>query len=115
MAVLVDPAVWPWKGRRWAHMVSDVSYEELHRFAELLGVPRRAFQGDHYDIPEELRRRAVELGAVSVGSRVLLRRLKGAGLRLPPAQRRQLPRQVGPGQVFQSGERLGGDVQPGAV
>ena len=81
MAVLVDPAVWPWRGRRWAHLVSDVSYDELHGFAERLGVPRGAFQGDHYDVPTELRERAVALGAEPVPARELLARLTAAGLR----------------------------------
>ena len=81
MAVLVDPAVWPWRGRRWAHLVSDVSYDELHEFAERLGVPRGAFQGDHYDVPTELRERAVALGAEPVPARELLARLTAAGLR----------------------------------
>ena len=50
MAVLIDSPVWPWRGRRWSHLVSDVSYEELHAFAGTeLGIPRRAFQGDHFD------------------------------------------------------------------
>ena len=31
--ILVDPAVWPWRGRRWAHLVSDHSIDELHDFA----------------------------------------------------------------------------------
>jgi carbamoylphosphate synthase small subunit len=43
--------------------------------------PRRAFQGDHYDIPDWLRDDAVELGAVEVDARVLVRRLRAAGLR----------------------------------
>ena len=79
--ILVDAAVWPLRGRKWAHLVSDESYDELHAFAESLGVPRRAFQGDHYDIPSELRDLALELGATAVESRELLRRLKAAGLR----------------------------------
>jgi hypothetical protein len=79
--ILVDPAVWPHRGRRWAHLVSDVSYDELHAFAERLGIPRRAFQGDHYDIPSELREHALAEGATAVSSRELLRRLQGAGLR----------------------------------
>src|SRR4029450_3718553 len=55
VAVLIDTPVWPWRGRRWSHLVSDVSYEELHAFVETeLGIPRRAFQGDHYDVPEDL-------------------------------------------------------------
>lgn len=77
----MDPAVWRWRGELWSHLVSDVSYEELHGFAGRLGVPRRAFQGDHYDIPAWLREQAVALGAEPVRSRELLARLKGAGLR----------------------------------
>jgi len=79
--ILVDPAIWPHRGRQWAHLVSDVSYDELHDFAERLGIPRRAFQGDHYDIPTELRDQAVGIGAVEVTSRELLQRLVAAGLR----------------------------------
>jgi len=90
VAVLIDNPVWPWRGRRWSHLVSDVSYEELHAFvAAELGVPRRAFQGDHYDIPEDLYDVAVAAGAQPVGARELLSRLSAAGLRVrkprPPA------------------------------
>ena len=90
VTVLIDSPVWPWRGRRWSHLVSDVSYDELHAFAAAeLGIPRRAFQGDHYDIPEDLYDVAVAAGAVPVGSRELLRRLMAAGLRIrkprPPA------------------------------
>ena len=85
--VLVDSPVWPGKGRAagrlWAHLVSDVSYEELHAFAERLGVPRRGFERDHYDIPSELVPVAIELGAVQVQSREIVRRLIAAGLRRP--------------------------------
>jgi hypothetical protein len=82
VAVLIDPPVWPWRGRRWSHLVSDVSYDELHAFvAAELGVPRRAFQGDHYDIPEDLYQVAVTAGAEAVSCRELLTRLRAAGLR----------------------------------
>ncbi len=81
MAILVDEAIWPWRGRRWAHLVSDVSYQELHEFAARLGVDRKAFQGDHYDVPTEVRLEAIAMGAEAVGARELLRRLRGAGLR----------------------------------
>jgi hypothetical protein len=75
--------VWPWRGRRWSHLVSDVSYDELHAFVTTeLGIPRRAFQGDHYDVPDELYEVAVAAGAEPVGGRELLARLVGAGLRL---------------------------------
>ena len=69
-------------------MVSDTSFEELHEFAASRGIPRRSFHGDHYDIPEEYRDDMVRAGAEEVGSRELLRRLRAAGLRLTPEQRR---------------------------
>ena len=69
MTVLIDTPVWHWRGRLWSHLVSDVSYEELHAFvAAELGIPRRAFQGDHYDVPEELYQRAVDLRIKSAGA-----------------------------------------------
>ena len=89
--ILVDPAMWPKRGRHWAHLVSDQSHDELHAFAEQLGLPPRAFHRDHYDIPAELRDRALELGAHAVSSRELLRRLQQAGLR---RKRGELPREV---------------------
>ena len=88
MAILVDDPLWHWRGRRWCHLVSDTDLDELHAFAASVGIPRRGFQGDHYDIPEEFRPDVVAAGATEVGSRELLRRLRGAGLRLTPAQRR---------------------------
>ena len=62
MTVLVDPAMWPGHGRLWCHLVSDESYAELHDFAERVGLPRRAFDRDHYDVPAE-RRDAARHGA----------------------------------------------------
>jgi hypothetical protein len=79
--ILVDRAIWPWRGRRWAHLVSDVGHDELHAFAARLGIPRLAFQDDHYDIPAEVRERAVALGATPVDGTELVRRLHAAGLR----------------------------------
>ncbi len=86
--ILVDEARWPWRDRLWAHLVSDESYEELHDFASRLGLPRRAFQGDHYDVPADYRLRAIEMGARPVPSRQLVSRLRAAGLRVRPAGRR---------------------------
>lgn len=89
MTILIDEARWHHRGRKWCHLVSDESYDELHAFADRTGIPRRGFQGDHYDIPEEFRAELIEAGAVVVESRELLRRLKGAGLRLSPAARQR--------------------------
>ncbi|MFD5798593.1 DUF4031 domain-containing protein [Streptomyces diastatochromogenes] len=83
MTVYIDPPSWPGHGRMWSHLVSDVSYDELHRFAEELGAPRRAFERDHYDIPSHRYADAVAAGAVEIGSKELVRRLTEAGLRRP--------------------------------
>jgi hypothetical protein len=89
MAILIDEARWWFRDRRWCHLVSDASLDELHRFAAAHDIPRRGFQGDHYDVPEELRPVLIAGGAQVVPSRELVRRLRDAGLRLTPAQRRQ--------------------------
>ncbi len=81
MAVLIDPPAVPARGRLWSHLVSDTSYDELHAFADALGLPRRAFDRDHYDLPGEWYDDAVAAGAEPVSSRELVRRLAGAGLR----------------------------------
>ena len=83
MAVLIDPPAWPAHGRLWSHLVSDVSYDELHEFAGAVGVPRRAFEGDHYDVPQERYHQMVAAGARPVRSRDLLRALQRSGLRVP--------------------------------
>ena len=86
--ILIDEPRWWHRGRRWCHLVSDESYAELHEFVAALGIPRSAFQGDHYDIPEEYRAGVIAAGARVVESRELVRRLRAAGLRLSPARRR---------------------------
>ncbi|MFM9050618.1 MAG: DUF4031 domain-containing protein [Actinomycetota bacterium] len=87
MTLLLDEAHWHWRGRLWCHLVSDTSLHELHAFAERIGIPKRAFQGDHYDIPEEARGVAIEEGAMAVTSREIVTALYAAGLRLRPHER----------------------------
>ncbi|MDH6609112.1 hypothetical protein M2164_004747 [Streptomyces sp. SAI-208] len=81
MTVYIDPPTWPGHGRLWSHLISDVSFDELHAFAEELGVPSRAFERDHYDIPAHRYADVVAAGAVEVSSREVVRLLTGAGLR----------------------------------
>lgn len=81
MAILIDPPAWPAHGRLWAHLVSDVSYDELHTFAAAHGVPRRGYERDHYDVPADTYKALVAAGASPVSSRVLLERLTRSGLR----------------------------------
>jgi len=83
VAVLVDPAIWPRHGRRFAHLASDTSFEELHAFAAAMGVPPREFHRDHYDVTDELRLAAVEAGAHPITTRELVARLRASGLRRP--------------------------------
>ena len=54
---------------RFCHLLADTR-AELHQMAEALGIPAAYFQDHpwrwHHDLPEVLRARAVELGAVEV-------------------------------------------------
>ena len=81
MTVYIDPPIWPGHGRFWSHLISDNSYEELHAFAEALGLPRRAFERDHYDVIADRYPVAVQAGAQPVSSREIVRLLSAAGLR----------------------------------
>ena len=64
---------------RWSHLLAD-DPEELHAMAAALGIGPRGYQRhrrsaalNHYDVPEALRRRAIELGAVAVTWRDMAR------------------------------------------
>ncbi|HYN97183.1 MAG TPA: DUF4031 domain-containing protein [Pilimelia sp.] len=105
----VDPPAWPARGRLWSHLISDVSYAELHAFAELLGAPRRAFERDHYDLPAERFPVAVWLGARVVPGREIVARLRASGLRRrrSAGQGGQLPAQVVPGRLVVPGVQAG--------
>lgn len=81
MTVLIDAPTWPGHGRLWSHLVSDTSYDELHAFAAGIGLPRRAFERDHYDVVEERFDAALAAGAELVSSREIVARLHAAGLR----------------------------------
>jgi alkanesulfonate monooxygenase SsuD/methylene tetrahydromethanopterin reductase-like flavin-dependent oxidoreductase (luciferase family) len=57
---------------RWSHLTADDA-EELHAFAEQLGLRRAWFQDHHrdptrhhYDLSDPARERAIESGAVAV-------------------------------------------------
>lgn len=88
--ICVDEPRWWHQGRRWAHLISDTGLDELHAFATALGLRRVGFQGDHYDVPDELHGRALAAGATLLDSREVVARLRAAGLRR--RGRRRLPR-----------------------
>jgi hypothetical protein len=81
MAIYIDPPIWPGHGHLWSHMISDQSYEELHTFAARIGIPRRGFERDHYDVISEHYALAVAAGAQPVRSREIVTLLTAAGLR----------------------------------
>jgi len=83
VAILIDPAHWPGHGRLWSHVASDLNLAELHAFARSMGIPERAFDRDHYDVPAERYEQIVAAGARPVSSRVLVAALRAAGLRTP--------------------------------
>ncbi len=122
MAVLIDEPRWRHRDRLWSHVVSDTSFEELHAFAERVGIPRRGFHGDHYDAPSEFYDELVAAGAVPTPSREVVRRLRAAGLRLTPAARRVVlgqgsaavpsPSLVLSGEISRTGRALGADDEP---
>jgi hypothetical protein len=83
MAILIDSfyngtrgPVRYWR-RRCGHLVSDTSLEELHEFAESLGLRREWFQEKsipHYDLTGEVYELALERGATLVTSREIVSR-----------------------------------------
>lgn len=87
MAILIDPPAWPAHGTLWSHLVSDAGYDELHAFARRLGIPRRSFDLDHYDLPASRYDDAVVLGARPVTAKEVVHALRDSGLRVRQADR----------------------------
>lgn len=75
MAVYVDNEQIQWRGKKWCHLVAD-SLDELHGFADLLGLRRGWFQDrasyPHYDVTVSVRERALQLGAMHGDRRTII-------------------------------------------
>lgn len=67
----------------WSRLASDTSLSELHAFAAHMGLPRRSFIADHYEVPAERYRAMIDAGAVPTSPRNLLAAIVTAGLRKP--------------------------------
>ena len=80
MTVYIDAPTWPGHGRLWSHLVSDVSYAELHAFAAGSGC-RPGLRAGPLRRDRGTLRSAVTAGAVPVSSREIVARLNAAGLR----------------------------------
>lgn len=74
--IYVDtPTKHPGKRKLYSHMMSDVSLDELHRFARENGIGKHFFhKGNHYDIREDEYNRLVsEFKVKVVDSRYLVK------------------------------------------
>jgi hypothetical protein len=75
MAVYVDSEAIRWRDREWCHLVAD-TLEELHVFADRLGLQRRWFQDrgryPHYDVTMAVRSKALRMGAVDADRATLI-------------------------------------------
>lgn len=71
------------RGLRMSHMIADTD-GELHAMADLIGIARRYYQGDHYDVCLLRRARAVDYGAVEITMRqcAAMARLRKLGMPL---------------------------------
>jgi Protein of unknown function (DUF4031) len=66
-----------YRHRRCGHLVSDSSLEELHAFAESLGLKRAWLHVKsipHYDLTGDIYQLALDRGAILVSSREIVRR-----------------------------------------
>jgi predicted metal-dependent HD superfamily phosphohydrolase len=98
--ILVDPPRWPAHETLFSHLVSDTALTELHELAAASGVNPRAFDHDHYDLPQRLYSAAVAAGAVPVAADELVRRLVASGLRVRTPDKtptREMARRLLPG------------------
>ena len=69
--VYVDSAKAPLGRMLMCHMMATAE-EELHAMAAAVGLKRKWFQGDHYDLCQTKRAAAVRLGAHEVSSQFLV-------------------------------------------
>jgi hypothetical protein len=62
---------------KMSHMIADTE-SELHAMADKIGLARKWYQGDHYDISISLRTRAIQNGAQEITMRELAAKCRGA-------------------------------------
>jgi hypothetical protein len=75
VTVYVDEAIWSFGRMKMCHMMAD-TLDELHDFAQRLGMKREWFQNKdrfpHYDVSKGKREQAIRMGAVPVDSHTLV-------------------------------------------
>ena len=80
--IFIDPPYWPAHGTVFSHVISNTSLAELHAFAAANKIAERAFDLDHYDVPQRRYRQLVAAGAVPISGKELARTLVASGLRI---------------------------------
>lgn len=93
MSLLIDTPRWPWRGRLWAHLISDESLDELHAAARDLDLRYLSFGCDHYDVPDTVWAAACQR-ATLVDPREIVGSLRASGLRVGGGKRRKAWRRV---------------------
>ena len=90
MTVYVDDMRARFREHIMCHMIGDIE-SELHDMAGRIGIARRWYQGDHYDVTLDSRALAVSLGALEITWRAcslmtVLRRRDPAAPLVTPAE-----------------------------
>ena len=67
---------------KMSHMIGD-DENELHEMASKIGVARRWYQGDHYDVCMSMRQKAIAAGAVPITLRELSLKAKMLKAQMP--------------------------------
>lgn len=85
MTVYVDDMQARFRNMIMCHMIADTE-AELHAMADRIGVARRWYQGNHYDIAQSKRALAVSAGAVEITWRQcgLMSAVVKMGFPIPP-------------------------------
>jgi len=71
-----------WPYQRACHLIAD-SLDELHLFASSIGLRRRWFQNHsipHYDLTESKRALAIKLGAIPLGTKEYVVKMRSVRL-----------------------------------
>ncbi|MEM7289462.1 MAG: DUF4031 domain-containing protein [Pseudomonadota bacterium] len=76
MTVYVDDMYIQFGRMKMCHLMSDEPegvHDEIHEFANRIGMRRSWFDEDHYDVSISLRKKAVEAGAIEISWREMVK------------------------------------------
>lgn len=114
MPVYVDPLFDHGEKGQWSHLTGE-PLEELHAFANRLGLHRAWFQPrsiPHYDIPPIVRDRAIQLGAIPLERKPFLNKVRELKQRWLLSNQ---PQQTPPGNFNQNEYHKGNESEGNTV